>query len=166
MSPIYLIESPVGAGKSTFAQSLAGQLQGTHIALDEWFARLFSPDRPEADVMSWYLERKERLLDVLWNHAVAMSRADQTAILELGLIQQQARHELYAKAREMGVVLKLYVLDAPIEIRRERVRQRNEERGATFSMVVPDHIFELASSMWEAPDEDEIAEFAAIVVGN
>lgn len=38
MFPIYLVEGPVGAGKSTFAQSLATQLQGTHIALDEWFS--------------------------------------------------------------------------------------------------------------------------------
>jgi len=164
MSPIYLIEGPVGAGKSTYAQSLANQLQGTHIALDEWFAKLFSPDRPEEDVMTWYLQRKDRLLEVLWDHAVRMSRANQLAILELGLIQQQARYGLYAKAREMGVTLKLYVLDAPLEVRRRRVRQRNEERGATFSMVVPDHIFEVASSMWEAFDEDEIAEFGATVV--
>lgn len=164
MSPIYLIEGPVGAGKSTYAQTLAYQLQGTHIALDEWFAKLFSPDRPEEDVMNWYLQRKDRLLEVLWNHAVAMSQANQVAILELGLIQRQARYALYAKAREMDVALKLYVLDAPIDVRRQRVRQRNEERGATFSMVVPDHIFELASSMWEPPDEAEMTELDANLV--
>ena len=26
-------------------------------------------------------------------------------------------------------------------------------------MVVPDHIFEIASNMWEAPDDIEIQEF-------
>lgn len=110
------------------------------------------------------LQRKDRLLEVLWNHAVAMSRASQVAILELGLIQEQARYDLYARARELGVALKLYVLDAPIEICRQRVRRRNEERGATFSMVVLDHIFEVANSMWEAPDEAEITEFGASVI--
>ena len=159
MSPIYLIEGPVGAGKSTFAKSLATQLQGTHIAHDEWFSKLYSPDRPDEDVIAWYLQRKDRLLNVIWSHAVGMSNANQVPILELGLIQRQARYELYAKAHEIGAPLKLYVLDAPVEVRRRRVRQRNEQRGSTFSMVVPDHIFEIASSMWEAPDQTEIADF-------
>jgi len=164
MSPIYLIEGPVGAGKSTYAQSLATQLRGTHIALDEWFSKLFSPDRPSEDFIIWYLQRKDRLLDVIWHHAIAMSKANQVPVLELGLIQRQARYDLYGKAQEIGATLKLHVLDAPLEVRRQRVKQRNEQRGSTFSMVVPDHIFELASSMWEAPDHDEIADFHATVI--
>ena len=151
MSPIYLIEGPVGAGKSTYAKLLASRLPGTHIALDEWFVRLFSPDRPSEDFISWYLQRKDRLLTVIWHHAVAMSKANQVPILELGLVQRQARYDIYAKAQEIGATLKLYILDTPLETRRQRVKQRNEQRGATFSMVVPDHIFELASDMWEAP---------------
>jgi hypothetical protein len=51
------------------------------------------------------------------------------------------------------------VLDAPIDVRRERVRRRNTEKGATFSMVVPDHVFEMASNLWEVPDEIECEEF-------
>ncbi len=164
MSPIYLVEGPVGAGKSTFAQSLATQLQGTHIALDKWFSKLFSPDRPSEDFITWYLQRKDRLLEVIWKHAIAMSSANQMPILELGLIQRQARYELYAKAQEVGVTLKPYVLDTALEIRRQRVRQRNEQRGSTFSMVVPDHVFDIASNMWEAPDHDEIADFDITVL--
>ncbi|MBR1220208.1 AAA family ATPase [Bradyrhizobium sp. U87765 SZCCT0131] len=164
MSPIYLIEGPVGAGKSTFAQSLATRLPGTHIALDEWFAKLFSPDRPGQDVVTWYLQRKDRLLNVIWTHAAAMARAGQAPILELGLIQRQARYDLYARARDAGITLEVYVLDAAPDVRRQRVRQRNEQRGSTFSMVVPDHVFELASSMWQAPDRDEIAELNATVL--
>lgn len=164
MSPIYLIEGPVGAGKSTYAQFLASQLPATHIALDEWFAKLFSPDRPSEDFIAWYLQRKDRLLDVIWHHAVAMSKVNQVPILELGLIQRRARYDLYAKAQEIGATIKLCILNTPLEVRRRRVRQRNEQRGATFSMVVPDHIFELASSMWEAPDHDEITDFHATVI--
>ena len=68
MTTIYLIEGPVGAGKSTHARRLASEVRGVHMALDEWFARLYSPDRPTADVVPWYLARKDRLIDLLWAH--------------------------------------------------------------------------------------------------
>ncbi len=76
-------------------------------------------------------------------------------ILEIGLIERRDRERLYRRVDDAGYDLKIYVLDAPRELRRERVEQRNRAKGATFSMVVPPHFFEIASDMWEAPDELE-----------
>jgi hypothetical protein len=59
----------------------------------------------------------------------------------------------------------MHVLDAPLELHRERVRRRNEEQGPTFSMLVPDHIFEIASTLWEPPDEFECEEYDIDFVG-
>jgi predicted kinase len=157
MSPaIHLIEGPVGAGKSTFAAKLARELSGVHVALDEWFARLFSPDRPGAGVLDWYGERKDRLVDLIWAHALAVRAAGTPPVLELGLVRRAQRDAIYERADAGGIELVVHVLDAPRDIRRERVRRRNAERGATFSMVVPDAIFELASDAWEPPDADEL----------
>ena len=158
MQPIYLIEGPVGAGKSTFAKELAARRSGVHIALDECFVRLYSPDRPAEDFIAWYLERKDRLLDALWSHGAALAEANVLPVLELGLIQREARYAIYERARTQGLELKVFVLDAPLEVRRQRVRLRNLERGSTFSMLVPDHVFEMASQLWEAPDETEAAD--------
>lgn len=108
MPRVHVIEGPVGAGKSTFAATLAPRVKGVHIALDEWFARLFSPDRPGGNFASSVLS----------------------------------------------------FLDQPRDIRRQRVRLINNEKGSTFSMVVPDHVFEVASDMWEAPDDIEQSEIA------
>ena len=36
--------------------------------------------------------------------------------------------------------------------------RRNVEKGPTFSMVVSAPLFEMASDLWEEPDELEIAE--------
>jgi predicted kinase len=157
---VHLIEGPVGAGKSTFAASLAPRIQGVHIALDEWFARLFSPDRPAGNFIPWYLERKDRVLELIWNHSRGILASGTEVILELGLIQRQQRVEFSQRIRNDGFELVVYVVDAPLEIRRERVRLRNAEKGATFSMLVPDHVFEIASSMWEAPDDVESSETA------
>lgn len=158
MPKIYLIEGPVGAGKSTFAASVAKRVGGVHFALDEWFARLFSPDRPNTEVMPWYIERKARLLDHIWDHAQAVLACGTPPVLELGLVQRSSREDFYQRAREARVELVLYLLDASRDVRRERVMRRNVEKGPTFSMVVPAPFFEMASDAWEEPDELEIAE--------
>lgn len=158
MPKIHLVEGPVGAGKSTYCSALARRTGGVHIALDEWFVRLFSQDRPSTDVILWYMQRKERLLDHIWSHALALLAAGVTPILELGLVQRKSRTEFYRRAYDAGVELQVCVLEASRDLRRERVVRRNEERGPTFSMVVPDAIFEMASDMWECPDDVEIEE--------
>ena len=159
MPRIYLIEGPVGAGKSTFAASLAARVDaGVHIALDEWFARLFSPDRPSTAIMPWYVERKARLIAHIWKHVESLLSCGVSPVLELGLVQRQSREEFYMRARDVGVDLTVYLLQASREVRRERVKRRNVEMGPTFSMVVPAQLFEMASDVWEEPDEVEMVE--------
>jgi predicted kinase len=158
MPQIHLVEGPVGAGKSHYGMALAGRIGGVHIALDEWFAKLFGPDRPNSDVMAWYVQRKERLIKHIWCHAQALLAAGTSPVLELGLVQRQRREALYQRARDAGIELKVYLLEASRDVRRERVARRNEDKGPTFSMVVPESVFEIASDMWQCPDEVEISE--------
>jgi predicted kinase len=153
-----MIEGPVGAGKSTFAASLAPRIDGVHIALDAWFARLFSPDRPEGNFVPWYPERKDRLLELIWDHSRRILAAGTDVVLELGLIRRHERMEFCQRIRDDGFSLTVYILEAPHEVRRERVRLRNTDKGPTFAMVVPDHVFEIASNMWEPPDDVERCE--------
>lgn len=159
MSTVHLIEGPVGAGKSTYSLALARQVNGVHIPLDDWFVNLFSPDRPDNNFISWYVERKERLLDLIWSHSLRILSSSTDVILELGLIQREARLHFCNRVQNEGLGLVVHVLDAPNEVRRQRVQRRNVERGSTFFMVVPDHVFDIASKMWEPPDDAECAEY-------
>ncbi|MEJ5999334.1 AAA family ATPase [Paucibacter soli] len=154
-----MIEGPVGAGKSTYAMALAARTGGVHIALDAWFAGLYSPDRPAGDFIAWYIARKERLLELIWLHSRALLAAGVDVILELGLIQRQARLAFCRRVRDEGFDVLVVELDAPRELRRARVQQRNQQQGETFAMPVPDHIFELASDLWEPSDEADREEF-------
>lgn len=156
MSELHLIVGPVGAGKSTYALELARQHSGVRLNLDEWMADLFSPDRPDSGVIEWYHERTQRCLELIWKLAERMVAAGTNVILEIGLIQKNGRTRFLKKVDASNHRLTIHLLDAERDIRRERVAQRNRQRGDTFSMVVPPHIFELASDMWEAPDEDEL----------
>jgi len=155
---IHLVEGPVGAGKSTYAAQLAVQYSAPRFNLDEWMVTLFSADRPETGFMPWYAERKDRCIEQIWNLSSDLIESEQSAVLELGLIQREDRRDLYKRVDDMEISLVVYVLDVPKEVRQQRVRQRNTQRSGTFRMHVSDKIFELANSMWQAPDEVECRE--------
>jgi len=158
MAVIHLVEGPVGAGKSTYAARLGLEHTAPSLILDDWMATLFRADRPETDLMAWYMERKRRCIEQIWNVASGMAMAGSNVVLELGLIRHQDRAEFYSRVDAAGYQLKVHVLDAPRDIRRQRVRERNLAMGSTFFMAVPDEIFELASDLWQAPDEIECEE--------
>ncbi|MDB4932675.1 MAG: hypothetical protein JWM10_5159 [Myxococcaceae bacterium] len=157
MAHLHLVVGPVASGKSTFALRLAAERRAVRLNLDEWMSVLFSPDRPESGVMAWYVERTQRCLEQIWRLTAGLVEAGTDVVLEIGLIQRRERARWYRRVDGAGYAMTVYVLDAPREVRRERVERRNAQRGETYSMVVPPHIFELASDMWEPLEADERA---------
>lgn len=157
MSKIHLIVGPVGAGKSTFALKLAKERRAVRLILDEWMMMLFRPDRPDEGVIAWYVERTYRCLEVIWKLTENMMAAGTEVVLEIGLIQKPDREQWYRRVDKAGYAMAVYVLDAPRDIRRERVERRNVEKGETFSIVVPPDFFEFASDLWETPEAEEAA---------
>jgi predicted kinase len=155
MARIHLVVGPVAAGKSTFALELGLAHRAVRINLDEWMTELFRPDRREADVLKWYVERAARCIEVIWRQAARTLDAGTDVVLEIGLILRQDRARFYERVQGGGYEMTVYVLDAPRDVRRERVLRRNQERGETFSMEVPLPFFELASDMWQPLDEAE-----------
>ena len=152
---IHLVIGPVGAGKSTFARALCREHGALRLNLDEWMTDLFRPDRPETSLVEWYVERAARCVEQIWKLTARAIEIGASVVLEIGLIQRRDRERLYRRVDAAGYELVVYALDAPREVRRERVEKRNREKGETFSMVVPPQIFEMASDMWEPPDEAE-----------
>lgn len=154
---LHWILGPVGAGKSTLALELAKRHRAVRMNLDQWMATLFRSDRPAHGVIDWYRERTERCLEQIWSTTLEIASAGTNVILELGLIERAARVPFWDRLDASGFPYTVYVVDAPRALRRARVEQRNREQGATFAMVVPMEIFELASDLWEPLDETECA---------
>lgn len=160
MSRLHLIIGPVGAGKSTFARALAEEHGGVCLTLDAWMAALYGEDERPAGRIAWYQARVERCLSVIRELTSQLVAAGTPVVLEIGLIQREARERFYAWVDENAYDLAVYVVDAPREVRRARVLARNEEKGETFSMVVPPEFFEIASDLWEPPAGAEIEDRA------
>ncbi len=154
---IHLIVGPVGAGKSTFGLQLSQGGVRVRLTLDEWMTALFRPDRPETEVIPWYVERAARCVERIWVVARDVATAGTDVVLEIGLLRRRDRERLYARTDAAGLRLTVHALDAPRDVRRERVERRNREQGPTFAMVVPPDFFERASDFWEPlhPDECE-----------
>ncbi|HET9956485.1 MAG TPA: AAA family ATPase, partial [Polyangiaceae bacterium] len=155
---VHLVVGPVGAGKSTLALQLARQHRALRLTLDAWMTTLFSRDRPERALIPWYIERAERCTQQIWSVAQAALEIGTDVVLEIGLIQREPRLRFWDRLTESGADVVMYVVEADREVRRRRVEARNRERGATFSMLVPPDVFELASDLWEAPDASECAD--------
>jgi predicted kinase len=159
MARVHLIIGPVGAGKSTFAIQLSREQGAVRLTLDQWMAVLFGDDeRPSEGRMQWYMERTARCIEQIWSLTQRLVEIGVPVVLELGLIQRAARHEFYTRIDAEGLDHIVYVVDASRDVRRERVLKRNREMGETFSMEVPLDFFELASDLWEPPDDDEYSE--------
>lgn len=155
MNTLHLVIGPVGAGKSTFARQRALQTGAVFLDLDHWMVRLFGKDtRPEENVLDWYLERRERCRALLWDLALDILAASTDVYLELGLVAARERETYYARARAEDLRVTVYLLDAPRDLRRERVAERNRAAGDN-TQVVPLHFFELASDAWQPPSEME-----------
>ena len=156
MARIHLVIGPVGSGKSTFAKALCREHSALRLTLDDWMTRLFRPDRPPTEVIPWYVERAARCVDQIWEVTQSALAAGTDVVLEIGLIRREERASFYGRVDAAAAELEVYLVDAPRELRRERVAQRNRERGDTFSVEVPPDFFELASDLWEPPVAPEL----------
>jgi len=154
---VHLVCGPVGAGKSTYATRLAREQRAVRLTLDEWMARLFRSDRPESGIVAWYRERAARSVAQIWSVSREVLAAEVSVVLESGLLARAERASFYAEVEHAGYELSLHIIDAARDVRRARVLERNRLQGATFSMVVPPEVFELASDLWEPPNEAELA---------
>ncbi len=167
MATVHLIEGPVGAGKSTYAQLLGLQLRSTPLILDTWFQRLYEPDKPDrADpaFWPWYAARKARCIDQIWDVTLGLLCHQEAAILELGLLQSAKRMAFADQCRAAGVTLCVHILNVPTEERWRRVEARNTAQDGTFVMHVTRPVFDMASAVWDPPTEAEMRQINTILV--
>jgi len=76
-------------------------------------------------------------------------------LLEIGLVARAEREAFYAKARDEDLKWMVYCVDAPRDVRRQRVSDRNAS-ASEHTQIVPMEFFERASDAWEPPSSAEL----------
>ena len=154
---IHLLFGPLGAGKSTLARQLADQVQGVRFSIDDWMGELFLPDMPQPLNLPWVMARVQRCERRIWAVAADTVQRGGIAILDLGCIKAADRERFAGLARHQGLPLRPHFITAPLAVRRQRVLQRNLDRGETFSFEVKPALFDFMETQFEPPGTAELA---------
>jgi len=152
-----VIFGPCGAGKTTYAHTFARREKAVAFILDDWMARMFGPDMPEPIQYDWMLERVGRCEAQIWATAAGVLATGTSVILDIGLMRRADRARVREIAEATELPLQFHFVDAPPEVRRARVVDRNVVRGASFAIEVTPDLFDFIEGVYETPEPAELA---------
>ena len=156
---IHLICGSTGAGKTTYANRLSSEAGGVVLSIDQWMTALFWMDSPSLIQADWSMERVRRCNHQIWTVAAQVAARGIPCILDLGFTRLKERSEITGLAQAAGLSVQLHVLDVPVKERWRRVQSRNAEKGETHQLqfAVTREMFDFVETMWEPPDDREMA---------
>jgi predicted kinase len=146
-----VIFGPCAAGKTTYARALARRENAVAFVLDDWGARLFGPDLQGAIEFAWMMERLGRCNALIWSTAEAVLAAGTSVVLDTGAMRRADRERIRQIAAAKSLSLRWHFIDAPQDVRRARVADRNTAKGETFVMEVTPQMFEMLEAVYEPP---------------
>lgn len=156
MSRLVIVCGLTGAGKTTYSIRLCDEINAIRFSIDPWMQTLFAKDMTALD-FSWMMERVERCQDQIWSVSEQILQRGGNVVLDLGFTTKDQRALFIDKARAMGLTAEVHYLQAPAEIRRQRVYQRNAEKNpAVYAFDVTDDMFDFMEPRFEVPDENEL----------
>lgn len=159
----FLISGSTGAGKTTYSRKLAKEKGALVFSIDEWMRTLFWMDAPKSGDVNWALERVQRCENQIWLIAKKLLDSGQSVIFDLGFSKRDQRERFKSFIVSSGHHYELHFLDVSVEIRRNRVKERNLKKSDTFEFNVDEATFEWMESYFERPTQEELAQ-ASIVI--
>lgn len=149
MATVHMIHGFLGAGKSTFAQRLAKELEAVRYCPDERMVELYGAD-PPADRFAGFLDAIYDTINNQWPNDL---REGTDVVLDFGFWSRAQRDEVRERAQAEGATTKLYHLRCSEETARKRCRNRNQDlRGSLF---IADETFDALKLRFEPLDPDE-----------
>jgi len=109
---------------------------------------------PTEDAAS--LERLARCNGLIWSTAEAVLAAGTSVVLDTGGMRRADRERIRQMAEAKGLSLQWHFVDAPQEVRRARVAERNAAKGETFVAEVSPEMFDRLEALYEAPAPAEL----------
>jgi predicted kinase len=153
----HLIYGPQGAGKTTFARQLAEQRNAVCFSIDEWMVRLYGDDRPGIMTFEWAMKRVKRCEAQILEVCLSILSTGKQVVLDLGFMREHDRQYFVNVMHRHDFFAALHFVDAPLELRKQRVLNRNLQKGKTFSLEVTPEMFDFMEKVYQAPQESELA---------
>ena len=161
---VHIVCGSTGAGKTTYSLRLADDLGAIRFSLDDWMTALFWMDLPSASEPAWAFERVDRCQIQIWSVVKDLAARDIPSVLDFGFVRRQDRMTIANLAAAESLSVKLHYLDAPADIRWERVQARNVAQGQNFRFEIPRERFDYTESIWQPPSEAELVELNGVRV--
>lgn len=156
MKRLILVCGLTGAGKTTYSNKLANEIDGIKFSIDPWMQRMFGKDMTSLD-FDWMMERVNRCQEQILEVSQQIINNDGNVILDLGFTTRDQRNAVINQAKEFGAKPEIHYLEAPVETRRERVKKRNIEKDPeVYSFEVTDFMFNFMEPRFQVPEGDEL----------
>jgi predicted kinase len=162
---IHIVFGPQGAGKSYYARKLTKETNGVYFSIDEWMWKLYGKDLPKSMNLKWIMERVDRCEKQIWELTKQISSRGVDVVLDLGFTKFEKRELFSSLAKEQNIPTQIHYLNAPHDVRRRRVLERNKEKGETYAFEVTPGMFDFMEGEFQSPREKELKEAIIIDTG-
>lgn len=162
---IHIVFGRQGAGKSTYSKKLTKKVNGVHFSIDEWMWKLYGKDLTKSMNLKWIMERVDRCEKQIWEITKQISNSGVEVVLDLGFTKFEKRELFSSLAKEQNIPIQIHYIEAPHDLRKKRVLERNKEKGETYSFEVTPGMFDFMEAEFQVPGEKELKEAIVIDTG-
>jgi predicted kinase len=162
MPTVHFVCGSTGSGKTTYSIALAQRAKAVRFSMDDWMKNLFLADQPVPASLEWTLERTARCEAQMLEVAEQLIARGIDVVFDNGLARRDHRDRFRGRVMQTVASSKLHYLDVPREVRRARVRARNEAKTGTYVFDVSDAMFDWMEQWFEPPTDDEL--YGAMIV--
>jgi predicted kinase len=142
-----------GAGKTTLAKRLEGQLRAVRLAPDEWMDALSIDLYDEAS--------REKVEALQWEIGQVLLKLGLVVIVEWGTWARSERDALRLGARALGAAVELHYVSAPPDVLFERIQHRGREHPPITREAVSRWV-----EVFQVPTHEEMALFDVPLEGD
>ena len=149
---IYAVAGQMGSGKTTWARRLANEKNALFFSTDQWIANLGVPIGSHEVYAKYYTGIRDRIFEV----AQQALNLGIPVVFDFGVNQPKGRAGLKKFADSVGATVEIYHVSVPIQLCRERVKERNTNKPKDiYSFQFSDDDFDIISKNYEPPKSDE-----------